>query len=372
MQVENHQIGAGRVVERQEVDRLLAVRRRNRRRSPRSRAGPAACPARRGRPRPEARFSSPSTPTLSQNVASGSRVIKGHRHGNLSDPEPSLMSLAAPDTRSCARSPTAARPRSSSPSSTARRGSRRPSCSSASSRRSTPTRSSATCCVDEAHVAMSLNHSNIVQVLDLGEAEGRYFLALELVDGWTLDRILRRSKAAGVPFPPALALYVTAEVCRALAYAHGKKRPDGKPLGIVHRDVSPHNVLVSEQGEVKLTDFGIAKAQTTTREERRQPHQGEDRLHVAGAGGRRRARRALRPVLRRHDALRDDHAAPSLRRADRLRDADAGQERRLPAARDRAPRPQPRALSGHSQGDGARRPTIATRRRKRCWSTSSR
>jgi serine/threonine protein kinase len=116
--------------------------------------------------------------------------------------------------------------------------------------------------VDEAHVAMTLNHSNIVQVLDLGEAEGRYFLALELVDGWTLDRILRRSKAAGVPFPPALALYLTAEVCRALAYAHGKNRPDGQHLGIVHRDISPHNVLVSEQGEVKITDFGIAKAQT--------------------------------------------------------------------------------------------------------------
>ncbi len=116
--------------------------------------------------------------------------------------------------------------------------------------------------VDEAHVAMTLNHSNIVQVLDLGEAEGRYFLALELVDGWTLDRILRRSKAAGVPFPPPLALYLTAEVCRALAYAHGKARSDGQPLSIVHRDISPHNVLVSGEGEVKITDFGIAKAQT--------------------------------------------------------------------------------------------------------------
>jgi eukaryotic-like serine/threonine-protein kinase len=117
---------------------------------------------------------------------------------------------------------------------------------------------------DEAHVAMSLNHSNIVQVLDLGESEGRYFLALELVDGWTLDRILKRSKAAGVPIPPALALYVTAEICRALAYAHAKKRGDGKPLGIVHRDVSPHNVMMSAEGEVKLTDFGIAKAQNKT------------------------------------------------------------------------------------------------------------
>jgi serine/threonine-protein kinase len=114
--------------------------------------------------------------------------------------------------------------------------------------------------VDEAHIAMSLAHSNIVQVLDLGEVEGRYFLALELVDGWTLDRTLKRAQTAGVPFAPALALYVTAEVCRALGYAHGKAR-DGKPLGIVHRDVSPHNVLLSAEGEVKLTDFGIAKAQ---------------------------------------------------------------------------------------------------------------
>jgi eukaryotic-like serine/threonine-protein kinase len=124
--------------------------------------------------------------------------------------------------------------------------------------------------VDEAHVAMTLNHSNIVQVLDLGESEGRYFLAMELVDGWTLDRILRRAKAAGVPFPPALALYLTAEICRALAYAHAKARPDGMSMGIVHRDMSPHNVLVSEQGEIKITDFGIAKAQTRQSEGREQ------------------------------------------------------------------------------------------------------
>lgn len=113
--------------------------------------------------------------------------------------------------------------------------------------------------IDEAHVAMSLNHSNIVQVLDLGHAKGRYFLVLEYVDGWDLNHILNRVKAAEFDLPPELALYICAEVCRALAYAHGKTR-DGKALGIVHRDISPHNVLVSEQGEVKLTDFGIAKA----------------------------------------------------------------------------------------------------------------
>ena len=113
--------------------------------------------------------------------------------------------------------------------------------------------------LDEAHISMSLQHSNIAQVLDLGVAGGRYFLALELVDGWDLERILQRAYAAGILWPAALSLHVAACVCRALAYAHAKAR-DGKPLGIVHRDISPNNVLISDQGEVKLTDFGVAKA----------------------------------------------------------------------------------------------------------------
>ncbi|MBS2031169.1 MAG: serine/threonine protein kinase [Deltaproteobacteria bacterium] len=113
--------------------------------------------------------------------------------------------------------------------------------------------------VDEAHIVMSLTHSNIVQVLDLGSAGGRDFLILELVDGWDLDRVLREAQAHGVKLPHNLALHIAAEACRALAYAHGKTK-SGKSLGIVHRDVSPHNILVSEQGEVKLTDFGIATA----------------------------------------------------------------------------------------------------------------
>jgi serine/threonine protein kinase len=113
--------------------------------------------------------------------------------------------------------------------------------------------------IDEAHISMGLSHSNIVQVLDLGLGGGRYFLVMELVDGWDLGRIIQRATAARMPLLPELGLHVTAEICRALAYAHGKAQ-FGNPLGIVHRDVSPHNVLISEQGEVKLADFGIAKA----------------------------------------------------------------------------------------------------------------
>jgi serine/threonine protein kinase len=113
--------------------------------------------------------------------------------------------------------------------------------------------------IDEAHISMSLAHSNIAQVLDLGVAQGRYFLVLELVDGWDLGRVMQRAATAGMPLPRELGLYIAADVCRALAYAHSKT--DGtRPLGIVHRDISPHNVLLSEQGEIKLTDFGIAKA----------------------------------------------------------------------------------------------------------------
>jgi serine/threonine-protein kinase len=123
--------------------------------------------------------------------------------------------------------------------------------------------------VDEAHIAMGLNHGNIVSALDLGQIDGRYFLAMELVDGWDLATILQRASKKKITFPLGLALHVTAEVCRGLAYAHGRKRKDGKNLGIIHRDISPQNVLISEQGEVKISDFGLAKAlgkraQTTT------------------------------------------------------------------------------------------------------------
>jgi serine/threonine protein kinase len=114
--------------------------------------------------------------------------------------------------------------------------------------------------VDEAHIASTLNHSNLVQVLDLGKANDEYFLVLEFVDGWSLEQLRRRAVKAKMKFPLPLALYVTSALCRGLAYVHSRKQRDGRPLGIVHRDVSPQNVLISREGEVKLADFGIAKA----------------------------------------------------------------------------------------------------------------
>jgi serine/threonine protein kinase len=114
--------------------------------------------------------------------------------------------------------------------------------------------------LDEAHIAMTLNHNNVVPVLDLGRGEGSYFLVMDLVDGWDLEQIFLRSHHAGFPLPVGLSLYIMAEVCRGLGYAHGRRAADGRHLSIVHRDVSPQNVLLSEHGEVKVTDFGIAKA----------------------------------------------------------------------------------------------------------------
>jgi serine/threonine-protein kinase len=113
--------------------------------------------------------------------------------------------------------------------------------------------------VDEAHIASTLNHSNLVQVLDLGKAGSEFFMVLEFVDGWSLEQIRRRAQKAKMKMPLPLALSVVGALCRALAYVHTRKR-DGRPLGIVHRDVNPQNVLVSREGEVKLADFGIAKA----------------------------------------------------------------------------------------------------------------
>ncbi len=113
--------------------------------------------------------------------------------------------------------------------------------------------------IDEARIAVQLLHVNIVQVFDLGQADGHYFMAMEYVHGLDLARLLGQSSGRG-PLPIPLALFVIAEVLKALDFAHDRAGEDGRPLDIVHCDISPQNILVSYAGEVKITDFGISRA----------------------------------------------------------------------------------------------------------------
>jgi len=112
----------------------------------------------------------------------------------------------------------------------------------------------------EARLSARLNHSNVVQVFELGRVEDEYFLAMEYVEGHNLADILRRHGERGELPAPGFGAYATREVARALAYAHGLTDDNGQPLRVVHRDVSPSNVMLAVDGAVKLLDFGIAKA----------------------------------------------------------------------------------------------------------------
>ncbi|MFY2560588.1 protein kinase domain-containing protein [Corallococcus terminator] len=115
--------------------------------------------------------------------------------------------------------------------------------------------------ISEARISASLSHGNIAQVFDFGRTDGEHFLAMELVDGPPLHRIIKRALQHGLSaVPVAQAVFIAMEICRGLHYAHTRKDSRGVPLGIVHRDISPENVLVSYEGQVKVVDFGIAKA----------------------------------------------------------------------------------------------------------------
>jgi serine/threonine-protein kinase len=113
--------------------------------------------------------------------------------------------------------------------------------------------------VEEARLVSRLHHANVVQLFELVEAGGRFGLVMELVRGRDLGKVLERCRELGVRPGLARAVLIGAEVARALAYAH-RLSLDGRPVGLVHRDVSPHNILISYEGEVKLADFGIARA----------------------------------------------------------------------------------------------------------------
>ncbi len=114
--------------------------------------------------------------------------------------------------------------------------------------------------IGEAKLVSDLIHTNIVQTYHLGEARGIYFIAMELIRGVNLEQFTQQLTDKERKLPVELAVFITSRVARGLAYAHAKSDKDGKPLGIVHRDVSFKNIMIAFEGDVKLTDFGIAKA----------------------------------------------------------------------------------------------------------------
>ncbi|HEY4221345.1 MAG TPA: serine/threonine-protein kinase, partial [Myxococcota bacterium] len=116
--------------------------------------------------------------------------------------------------------------------------------------------------LDEAKLGTLLKHKNVVEVLDIGQIERSWFMALEYIDGPDLGQILKTARDAKSPLPNDLAAYVIARAAEGLHFAHGVNDPKtGAALGIIHRDVSPQNILVARDGTVKATDFGVAKSE---------------------------------------------------------------------------------------------------------------
>ena len=116
--------------------------------------------------------------------------------------------------------------------------------------------------IDEAKTSAALQHANVVRVYDFGRIVDNYFIAMECVDGKDVRNILRKLARQRTYFPPHFVAFVAQEACKGLHYAHTKTDLHGRPYGIVHRDVSPSNILVSYDADVKIVDFGIAKARS--------------------------------------------------------------------------------------------------------------
>ncbi|MBP6832127.1 MAG: serine/threonine protein kinase [Deltaproteobacteria bacterium] len=114
--------------------------------------------------------------------------------------------------------------------------------------------------LDEARLSARLSHANIVQVFDIGRVENTYFIVMEFIDGVNLKHLIENLRNKRQAFPMALACHIAIKVCEGLQYAHHLHDSDNQDLHIVHRDISPPNVLISRQGEVKIVDFGLAKA----------------------------------------------------------------------------------------------------------------
>src|SRR3954470_19194779 len=113
--------------------------------------------------------------------------------------------------------------------------------------------------LEEARISGMLHHANIVQVHDFVDEGGDLYLVLEYVDGPSLSRALRALRSVGRTMPPPIAAWIAREICRALDYVHALTDADGQPLEILHRDVTPSNILLTTNGGIKLLDFGVAK-----------------------------------------------------------------------------------------------------------------
>lgn len=147
--------------------------------------------------------------------------------------------------------------------------------------------------LDEARIASKLRHPNVCETFDLGEQDGELFMAMEWVDGVSLHRLLRDSHKHTRPIAPEIGARIVAHACAGLHAAHEATDDDGAPLAIVHRDVSPHNLLVSVAGHVKVTDFGVAKARNKSHRTAAGQAKGKlaymapEQLRLAGAVDRR-------------------------------------------------------------------------------------
>ncbi|MBW2733690.1 MAG: serine/threonine protein kinase [Deltaproteobacteria bacterium] len=117
---------------------------------------------------------------------------------------------------------------------------------------------------DEAKITVKLTHPNIVQVFDFGRVDDSYFIAMEYVDGVDLKSLVQIDDEHSHPMPQDVALHVVISALQGLDFAHKRKDEKGEALGIIHRDVSPHNLLISQDGQVKLTDFGVARARISS------------------------------------------------------------------------------------------------------------